>query len=320
MSFQVYPEDVIDGTVTLDDLAALAAFSVIGNETASSATPTAVKMVGIPGRDTTATAAGTTTLTNLSKGVQVFTGATTQTVTLPVVTTLPTLGFGYLIINDSTGAVTVNSSGANAVQVIAANSRAFITCILLTGTTAASWASTYTSNNLTIGPASSTDEAIARYDGTTGKLLQNSATTVSDTGVINIPENVSLQMGSQRAMEMQATALLIGTIAVNRPVYFYMGSVNVLRLMTSSGNLNSGPYQHTFGSAIGNQDVGIGRVAAGELKITDGSTGLGKIIVGGSTPASASATGTQGTITWDADYIYICTATNTWKRVAIATW
>lgn len=38
------------------------------------------------------------------------------------------------------------------------------------------------------------------------------------------------------------------------------------------------------------------------------------------TPASASATGTTGSIAWDANYIYICTATNTWKRVAIATW
>jgi len=38
------------------------------------------------------------------------------------------------------------------------------------------------------------------------------------------------------------------------------------------------------------------------------------------TPASASATGTVGTMSWDASYIYICTATNTWKRVAIATW
>jgi len=38
------------------------------------------------------------------------------------------------------------------------------------------------------------------------------------------------------------------------------------------------------------------------------------------TPASASATGTTGMIRWDANYIYVCTATNTWKRVAIATW
>lgn len=37
-------------------------------------------------------------------------------------------------------------------------------------------------------------------------------------------------------------------------------------------------------------------------------------------PASAAAAGTAGDISWDADFIYVCTATNTWKRVAIATW
>ena len=37
-------------------------------------------------------------------------------------------------------------------------------------------------------------------------------------------------------------------------------------------------------------------------------------------PTSATATGTTGEIRIDANYIYICTATNTWKRVAIATW
>ena len=38
------------------------------------------------------------------------------------------------------------------------------------------------------------------------------------------------------------------------------------------------------------------------------------------TPASASATGTAGEICWDANYVYVCTATNTWKRSAISTW
>jgi len=37
-------------------------------------------------------------------------------------------------------------------------------------------------------------------------------------------------------------------------------------------------------------------------------------------PASATATGSSGQIRWDANYIYVCTATDTWKRVAIATW
>lgn len=37
-------------------------------------------------------------------------------------------------------------------------------------------------------------------------------------------------------------------------------------------------------------------------------------------PSSASDTGTLGQIRIDTDYIYVCTATDTWKRVAIATW
>jgi len=35
------------------------------------------------------------------------------------------------------------------------------------------------------GPASATDDAVARFDGTTGKLIQNSAVTVSDAGNID---------------------------------------------------------------------------------------------------------------------------------------
>lgn len=38
------------------------------------------------------------------------------------------------------------------------------------------------------------------------------------------------------------------------------------------------------------------------------------------TPASSGAAGVAGQIAWDANYIYVCIATNTWKRVAIATW
>ena len=38
------------------------------------------------------------------------------------------------------------------------------------------------------------------------------------------------------------------------------------------------------------------------------------------TPASATATGTTGQIAWDADYVYVCTAADTWKRSAITTW
>jgi hypothetical protein len=38
------------------------------------------------------------------------------------------------------------------------------------------------------------------------------------------------------------------------------------------------------------------------------------------TPASATAAGNAGDICWDANYVYICVATNTWKRSALTTW
>jgi hypothetical protein len=38
------------------------------------------------------------------------------------------------------------------------------------------------------------------------------------------------------------------------------------------------------------------------------------------TPATTGAAGNQGDIAWDANYVYVCVATNSWKRAAIATW
>ena len=90
------------------------------------------------GYTTTATAAGTTTLTASSNYQQFFTGTTTQTIVLPVTSTLA-LGLGYLIQNNSTGILTVQSSGLNTITTIPAGVTTLFTCILITGTTAASW-------------------------------------------------------------------------------------------------------------------------------------------------------------------------------------
>lgn len=38
------------------------------------------------------------------------------------------------------------------------------------------------------------------------------------------------------------------------------------------------------------------------------------------TPTSATDVGVAGMVCFDASYIYVCTATDTWKRVALATW
>lgn len=67
--------------------------------------------------------------------------------------------------------------------------------------------------------------------------------------------------------------------------------------------------------------------ATGGNAVVDGGPGHGTgrngdVVLGSAatTPASAAAAGTAGAFAWDADYIYICVATNTWKRAALATW
>jgi len=87
---------------------------------------------------TTATATGTTTLTAASNFMQYFTGTLGQIIVMPDVTTL-VLGFQFKIINNSTQALTLNSSGGNLIISLAAGSEITLTCILITGTTAASW-------------------------------------------------------------------------------------------------------------------------------------------------------------------------------------
>jgi hypothetical protein len=98
----------------------------------------------IEGYTTTVTAAGTTTLVVGSTYQQYFTGTSTQTVVLPVTSTL-VLGQQFQIINNSTGVVTVESSGANVIQAMAAGTQLTVTVISTSLTTAAAWNAVYVS-------------------------------------------------------------------------------------------------------------------------------------------------------------------------------
>lgn len=44
------------------------------------------------------------------------------------------------------------------------------------------------------------------------------------------------------------------------------------------------------------------------------------LIISNTVPANSSSSGIPGTIRFDSNYIYICTANNTWKRATISTW
>ncbi len=128
------------------------------------------------GYTTTATAAGTTTLTVASTQIQVFTGTNTQTVKLP--TTSVPAGAQWRIVNNSTGAVTVQSSGANTIVILAGNTSGLFTALVATPTTAANWDSQYWGTEITSGKTLSASNTLtlAGTDGTTMTFPTTSAT------------------------------------------------------------------------------------------------------------------------------------------------
>ena len=54
------------------------------------------------------------------------------------------------------------------------------------GGTAIEWATDASGTGDVVGPGSSTDDALAKYDGTTGKIVQNSNATLTDAGVLTV--------------------------------------------------------------------------------------------------------------------------------------
>ena len=147
----------------------------------------------VAGYTTTATAAGTTTLTVASTQYQFFTGSTTQTVVLPVTSTLYT-GLKYTVVNNSTGAVTVQSSGANNILVMGPQSTASFVCILTSGTSAASWNAIPTYANI---PQNSQSAAYTTVLSDAGKhLLHPTADNNARTFTIDSNANVPYPVGT----------------------------------------------------------------------------------------------------------------------------
>ncbi len=146
----------------------------------------------IPGYATTVTAAGNTVLTVASAYQQFFTGSTTQTVTMPVVSTL-SLGFPFQIINNSSGVVTVQSSGGNTIQVMAAGTALYLTCIAITGTTDTSWDAQYAFDGGSGNVSAGLINQIAFYaaNGNTVSGLTTANTATLQTNASGVPSFVA---------------------------------------------------------------------------------------------------------------------------------
>lgn len=85
------------------------------------------------------------------------------------------------------GTLPIANGGTNATTVADARTSLGLATVAATGAYADLTGLPTLATGDVVGPSSATDNALARYDLTTGKLLQNSLVTVSDTGVITAP-------------------------------------------------------------------------------------------------------------------------------------
>ena len=87
-----------------------------------------------------------------------------------------------------------------------------------------------------------------------------------------------------------------------------------LTFKTDSDNIMS--ITQTGRVGIGTQTPIVALDVNGGLRVQSDSIAVSN----SKTPSSASDTGQAGQICWDTNYLYVCVALNTWKRIALSSW
>lgn len=98
------------------------------------------------------------------------------------------------------------------------------------GTGSTGWTAADTGTGDVVGPASATDNALTRFDGTTGKLVQNSGVTADDSGNLTATGTVS-------ATGLAGTLARGPSVAVGRWTNQLVGPTNYSA--TSQGDINN---------------------------------------------------------------------------------
>ena len=220
-----------------------------------------------------------------------------------------------------------------------------------TNTNVAAFLPTYT-GNLTAGNASISGTVTGTYLGNGGGLTNvvtsivagsgisvNAATgavTVTATGgggsgtsIANGTSNVSVISSNGnieawtngtrqlRILNLDATAGFTPVIATGLSV---TSNAFISNNLIVGGNITGAGYSITGtfkGAIITTNDCQTGAITANGQIVGTAPTGGGGAFKQAQSTKTGTSAGTTGEIAWDANYIYVCTATNVWKRSAL---
>ena len=124
------------------------------------------------------------------------------------------------------------------------------------------------------------------------------------------------------------TGTAIGGLSVGSIYQVKIIDANTVEFVIGSGKTNltsQGTGNHTFTPQLAYTNttcLGASTTPNRSNQVVLGSTAVDTVKMGGTsrTIASATETGEKGEMCWNANYIYVCVATNTWKRIALTTW
>lgn len=237
---------------------------------------------------TTATAGGTTTLTNASAMLQYFTGTLAQTVKLPDTSTI-TVGSTWVIYNTSTTTATIALQTSTAVSLFTINgsSHAICICISTVNNTAASWQCDVLAGNINVSMGQG-----ARALGN-GVAIGASSTTGDNFNCVAVGYQANAASGGGSvALGKGAIATGLGATALG----FVTSGTGTNAVAIGQSSTSSGTGSVAIGdttSAGQTQNIAIGRSAnasGNNSAIAIGSAAVSSVANGVAIGASASAT------------------------------
>jgi hypothetical protein len=185
-----------------------------------------------------------------------------------------------------------------------------------TGTTSTAWSTSGTGLGV---------NAASGFDGRLLDLQTNgtSRAVVTGAGNVGIGTTSPVSLLSLGLAENAANSVSIGGTTTAGREQSFISFIKQSADTTRNGAISFTTYLANLAFERARIDSS-GRLLVGTSTNTGGSlfqvNGNRIRIATAKTPASAADTGAQGEISWDADYIYVCTATDTWKRAALSTW